>query len=230
MFGTDGAPVSRKDTAPRPAMRPATSRWPAMRTERVQVPGRTTWPGSSAMPKPAMLLASQATPLAGWPRIALVLPVCDDRAVELEIGLQIVEVEVRRILALGPSTTRALEPLSATVSCSLMRQSTMRESITSKHTQHVVRGVEHVRDGDARPAQPLAQHERGLDFDLRIDQLAQIERRASIVHHRVEQVPVVGLADAEQFLHRLRGEADLVADDLLAARDAALRRWRCWIA
>ena len=46
--------------------------------------------------------------------------------------------------------------------------------------------------------------------------------RAVCDHHVVEQMPVVGLVDLRGPLHRLRGQADLVADQLGAGRDLAV--------
>ena len=77
----------------------------------------------------------------------------DDFAIELEDrSARLPERRCRE----GPGLSGAEhdardEPLSATVSCSLMRQSTMRESMTSKHTHTYSVAASTSATGDARP-------------------------------------------------------------------------------
>ena len=76
---------------------------------------------------------------------------------------------------------------------------------------------EHVGDADAGAGERATEHEGRLDLDLRVDQRAEVERAVLVEHHRVEKMTVVGLAHAEELLHRLGGESDLAPDDALAA-------------
>ena len=86
----------------------------------------------------------------------------------------------------------------------------------------VLRCGQHVGDADVGPLQFAPQHESRLDFDLRVDERTEIERHALVVQHRVEQMAVVGLVDAEHLLHRPGREPDLVADDVFAALEPPL--------
>ncbi len=86
----------------------------------------------------------------------------------------------------------------------------------------VIGRCEHVGDADAGAGERATEHERRLDLDLRVDQRAEVEGAVFVEHHRVEKMTVVGLAHAEELLHRLRGESHLTPDDALAALHSPL--------
>ncbi len=82
--------------------------------------------------------------------------------------------------------------------------------------------AQHFGQTDAGTAQRLAQDESKLDLDPRQAIILMRNARAVGDHHVVEQVAVIRLVDLRGALHRLRGEADLVADELCAGRDLAI--------
>ena len=86
----------------------------------------------------------------------------------------------------------------------------------------VVGGVEHVEDGAIRPAQRRLQHEGELDLDPWRVEAIERNRRGVGIEHVGEQHAVIGLGDADGVLHRLRGQADLVALDDAAAAELQL--------
>ena len=120
-----------------------------------------------------------------------------------------------------PTTKRADEPLSATVSTKLIFQFSMREStISSVGTSASVasRTSRSVRPG---PAQRSAEDDPDLGLDARLDQLVEEARLAVLDPHVGEEVTEVGLVDAQHLLHRLGREPDLLPDDLFAGGLAA---------
>ena len=88
--------------------------------------------------------------------------------------------------------------------------------------------VEHakavVEQADARPLQRLGQHEGEFRLDARHAVIRVRHLRAVMQHHVVEQMAVVRLVDLRRLLHCLRGQADLVTEQLAAAGDLAARR------
>ena len=87
---------------------------------------------------------------------------------------------------------------------------------------HVFGGAQHVGQADARPLQPLAHDEGELDLDPRLA-IVRVRHLGAVADHLVvEDVAVVRLVDHRGALHRLRGQADLVADQLAALLDLAL--------
>ena len=87
---------------------------------------------------------------------------------------------------------------------------------------HVFGGAQHVGQADARPHQPLAEDEGELHLDPRLAVIRMRHLGAVADHLVVEDIAVVRLVDHRGALHRLGGEADLVADDLAALRHLAL--------
>ena len=88
---------------------------------------------------------------------------------------------------------------------------------------HVFGRAQHVGQPDAGPLEPLAEHEGELDLDAGQAEILVRHLGAVGDHHVVEQVAVIRLVDLGGALHRLRGEPDLVADQLGARRDLAVR-------
>ena len=84
-------------------------------------------------------------------------------------------------------------------------------------------GAQHVGEADAGALQPLAQDESELDLDPRRAVVGVRHLGAVGDHLIVEDVAVVRLVDHRRALHRLGGEPDLVADQLGAGLDLALR-------
>src|SRR3984885_13078844 len=84
-------------------------------------------------------------------------------------------------------------------------------------------GAQHVGQADAGAAQWFAEHEGQFDLDPRQAKILMRDARPVGDHHRVEEVAVVRLVDLRGALHRLRGQADLVADELCARRDFPAR-------
>src|SRR5262249_11377283 len=99
-------------------------------TTRVNEPASTRWPASSATPWLASLLASQATPSAGWPSTPAATPVSS-----ISEFLYMMPPTQRRSTSSGPTgrppiTMPAAAPLSATVS-KILRGSCRRASTIS---------------------------------------------------------------------------------------------------
>src|SRR5580765_123255 len=88
---------------------------------------------------------------------------------------------------------------------------------------HVLGGAQHVEQPYSGPFQRLSEHEGELDLDAR-QAVIRVRHLGAVGHHHgIEQVPVVGLIDLRRGLHRLRGQAHLVADQLRARLDPVLR-------
>ena len=87
---------------------------------------------------------------------------------------------------------------------------------------HEVGGVEHVEHGAVRARQPLLHDERQFGFDARGDEAVGGHEAAIGKEHVVEQDAGIRLVDIERALHRLRGQADLVAFDDAALGDLDL--------
>jgi hypothetical protein len=97
----------------------------------------------------------------------------------------------------------------------------MRASDDLDRRHDIFGRAQHVGQPDTRALQRLAEHEGELDLDAR--RAVVLVRHLGAVgdDHRLEQVAVVRLVDLRGGLHRLGGEPDLVADQLLARRHAA---------
>ena len=87
---------------------------------------------------------------------------------------------------------------------------------------HEVGGVEHVEHRAVRARQPLLHDEGELGLDARGDEAVGRHKAAIGKEHVVEQDAGIRLVDIERALHRLRGQADLVAFDDAALRDLDL--------
>ncbi|OLT13283.1 hypothetical protein BJF78_22420 [Pseudonocardia sp. CNS-139] len=87
-----------------------------------------------------------------------------------------------------PSTTRAEEALSATVSAMRMRHPSIRESMTSRAGRRKAVAASTSATGHPGPLQQLRQHERDLRFHPRRDQGVDRERLALRVEHRRQHV------------------------------------------
>ena len=87
---------------------------------------------------------------------------------------------------------------------------------------HKVGGVEHVEHRAVRARQPLLHHEREFGLDARGDEAIRRHEAAIGKEHVVEQDAGIRLVDIERALHRLRGQADLVAFDGAALGDLHL--------
>ena len=117
-------------------------------------------------------------------------------------------------------TMPAAAPLSATVSKILRGSCAGVDDLDRR--DHVFGRAQHVGQADAGALERLAEHEGELDLDPRPAIILVRHPGAVGHHHVVEQVAVVRLVDLRGALHRLGGEADLVADQLGAGRDPAL--------
>jgi len=87
---------------------------------------------------------------------------------------------------------------------------------------HVFCGAQHVGEADTRAFEPLAHDEGELDLDPRLAVVGVRHFGAVADHLVVEDVAVVRLVDHRGALHRLGGQADLVADELAALLQLAL--------
>ncbi len=94
------------------------------------------------------------------------------------------------------------------------------ENFQRRH--HEVGRVEHVEHGAAGPGQPLLHDEGKLGLDPRADEAVGWHEPAIGKEHVVEQHAGIRLVDIERALHRLRGQADLVALDDAAFGDLDL--------
>jgi hypothetical protein len=83
-------------------------------------------------------------------------------------------------------------------------------------------GAQHVGQADAGTFERLAHDEGELDLDPRQAEVLMPDARAIGDHHIVEQEAEVRLVDLRGALHCLRGEANLVADQLGAGGDLAV--------
>ena len=88
---------------------------------------------------------------------------------------------------------------------------------------HIFGGAQHVGQPDAGALQRLAKHESEFDLDPRHAVIGVLDLGAVGDHHVVEQMAIIRLVDLRGALHRLGGQADLVADQLRARGDLALR-------
>ncbi len=87
---------------------------------------------------------------------------------------------------------------------------------------HALGGGQYVGVGHAGADQVLLEDEGDLALGFGLHQsLADRHRFAAVEHHGVGQVTEVRLVHAQHVLHRLAGHADLLADDLLAGRQAS---------
>ena len=83
-------------------------------------------------------------------------------------------------------------------------------------------GAEHFGKADTGPLQGPAHDERELDLDPRPAIILVRNLGPVRDHHVVEEMPVIRLIDLRGTLHGLRGQADLVADQLRSGRQLAL--------
>ena len=79
--------------------------------------------------------------------------------------------------------------------------------------------VVHIVGGDISTVEVVAQHERQLNFDLRVDVIGPFERPAVRNKHVVKQDAVVRLVDLHRLLHRSAGKTDLLAANYRARLD-----------
>ena len=82
--------------------------------------------------------------------------------------------------------------------------------------------AQHVGQADARTLQALAHDEGQFDLDARLAVIGMQDLGAVADHLVVEDIAVIRLVDHRGALHRLRGQADLVADQSGAGRDLAI--------
>ena len=88
---------------------------------------------------------------------------------------------------------------------------------------HIFGGAQHVGEADARPFKPLAHDEGQFDLDARLAEI-RVQNLGAVANHLVvEDVAIIRLVDHRGTLHRLGGQADLVADQLGAGGDLAAR-------
>ncbi|MFD2153340.1 hypothetical protein ACFSUH_23870 [Rhodococcus jostii] len=86
----------------------------------------------------------------------------------------------------------------------------------------VVDGVDDIGDRDVGSAQTALQHECGFEFDERLDVVFPFEGGTFVGEDAGQQESVIGLAEAEGFLHDLRDVAELVPDQAVTACDRVL--------
>ena len=208
------------------------------RHERAQGPGQDQVAGRSGSPKRAAWTASQRSASSGSPRQAAPLPA--DRSSPLMVSD--ISTSTRLDLVDGgpasvPTTNSPLDALSATVSVNLMSQSAIRESTISSagSATSTASRTSVERDLVLGHVDVAAEQEGDLGLDPRLQQRAHRDRAAAVDSavadvHVVEQVAEVRLVDAELVLHRLRGGADLAADDGRARGEPAPARSPCWTA
>ena len=79
--------------------------------------------------------------------------------------------------------------------------------------------VVHIVGGDISTVEVVAQHERQLDFNLRVDVIGPLERPTVRDEHVVEQDAVIRLVDLHRLLHRSAREANLLAANYRARLD-----------
>ena len=94
------------------------------------------------------------------------------------------------------------------------------ENFQRRH--HEVRRVEHVEHRAVRPCEPLLHDEGEFGLDPGGDEAVGRHEAAIGKEHVVEQHAGIRLVDIERALHRLRGQADLVAFDDAALGDLDL--------
>ena len=121
-------------------------------------------------------------------------------------------------MAVGPDRVAAAAALVAHSDCDII--------ISDDGLQHyalrrdieiaVIDGIRRFGCGDPWSGQRLVEDQRNLGLDPGLDELIEIDHRSIVEYHRGEDGPVVGLVDIEPFLDRLRGDAQLVADDIAA--------------
>jgi hypothetical protein len=87
---------------------------------------------------------------------------------------------------------------------------------------HVFGGTQHVEEADSRTFQRFAEDEGQLDLDPRPAIILMRDLGTVGDHHVIKQVAIVRLVDLRGALHRLGGEADLVADQRGAGLDLAV--------
>src|SRR5690606_18187591 len=82
--------------------------------------------------------------------------------------------------------------------------------------QHVVGGGDDVGHRQVGPAQAGAEHEGGFEFHERVDVVLPVDGEPFGDEGARQQVPVVGLVQAEGVLHGLGDVAELEADHAVA--------------
>ena len=91
------------------------------------------------------------------------------------------------------------------------------------HRRHdIFGGAHHLHHADARTLERLVEDEHQFDLDARRAVIRVVHLGAVGHHHGVEEMTVIRLVDLRRGLHRLRGQADLVADNLGALRHLVL--------
>ena len=144
------------------------------------------------------------------------------RLLDLAVGYMMPPTQ-RRSTSIGrigrpPVTMPAAAPLSEMVSKILRGFCTRASTISSDGTTYSV-ARKHVCQADAGALERLAENECELDLDARRAVIGVRHLGAVGDHHVVEQMSVIRFVDLRGLLHRLRGEADLVADQLAALSD-----------
>ncbi len=205
------------DVAERAEVGRGTRRRRGRRSRGCTSPGRITCPACSRTPNEATLRASQATEVTGLPSTASDRPTPTSSSLRSSAHRNGGAGPPRPGLTrAAPSTNPAEDALSAMVSGSAMRQSTMRLSMSSSAA--VTASVAASTSSSVQPS-PGRSAPR-MNADLWLDPRDQV---AGDVHggvlascHVAEQVAVVGLVHAHHLLHRLRRQA----------RPCGRRRWR----
>ncbi len=182
-------------------------------TTRVNEPASTTWPGSSGVPSEPSLLASQATPIAGWPSTPAATPVSS-----ISEFTYMMPPTQRRSTSIGRT---GRPPITMPAAGAVVRHGVEDlarvlhagvDDLERRH--HVVGRGQHVGQPHARAHQLLAEHEGELDLDARPAIVGMRHLGAVRDDHVVVQVAEIRLVDLRGALHRLGGQADLVADQL----------------
>ena len=86
----------------------------------------------------------------------------------------------------------------------------------------VVDCLDDILEGRVRAAEVFLQDVGKFNFDAYIREQAVFDVRSGVPDHVIEDDTVVGFADSGGVLHHLRGETNLVADDLVASVEATL--------
>jgi hypothetical protein len=123
--------VNRVVTRPSPANVAVTLSPAATGMDAVIEPGSTTCPAASPVPRAASVLASQASELSGEPSTASPVPWPASSPLRCSWQAMPARSTPSSRAGVAPSTTPAEEALSAIVSSSPIRQSRIRESISS---------------------------------------------------------------------------------------------------
>ena len=190
-------------------------------TTRVNEPASTIWPGSSAWPCGPILLASQATPSAGWPSTPAAKPGLFDLGIAVHDAADPAQVDIHR----SDRPTAKRDAGSGTVVGDGVDNSALIldagvDDLDRRH--HVFGGAQHVGQADAGTLQALAHDESKFDLDARLAEIGVVHLGAVGDHLVVEDVAVIRLVDHRRALHGLGGQTDFVADQLGARLDLAL--------